>query len=196
MKKIIFAAMVMLAAAVAANGLATQLDYNVSFGTDGKAFVDINLGDVIWDPAGTPIIKVFHMQPGTPGGTIILRETFHVGGNVPLTDWDEQLMVPDAAQGWVVSPDNDKLFWEDGLSGIGNAPWSNQPGNWSIDHPNDLAVFDFIPPAAPSTNVQISKEILVPGGMPTFAVFEWPTVPEPTIGLAGLGLLALIRRKK
>ena len=195
MKKLIIVTMVAAVMAIAANVLATQYDFNVVFGSDGNAYVDINLGDVIWDPTGGPIIKVFKMQPGTTGGTLHLRETFHVGGNVPLTDWDEQLMVIDAVGLWMVSPDYDNLLWEDGTLG-GNAPWSNQPGNWSIDHPNDLAVFDFVPPAVPSTNVQISKEILVPAGMATFAVFEWPTVPEPTIGLIGMGLLALRRRKK
>ena len=196
MKKLIFATMLVTVMAFAANVLAVQYDLNVVFGADGTAPIDIDLGDVAWDPTGDPIIKVFHMQPGTTGGTILLREWFHVGGNIPLTDWDEQLMVLDATGQWVVSPDNDNLFWEDGLSGVGNAPWANQPGNWTIDHPNDLAVFDFNPPAVPSTNVLISKEIIVPAGIEHFAVFEWPTVPEPTLGFAGLGMLLLRRRKK
>ena len=198
MKKLIFAAMVMAVIAVIANAQAVQYSFTYDFGADGIAVVDVDLGDVAWDPTGGPIIKVFDTDPATPGGILHLHETFHVGGNVPFTDWDEQLMVWDPLiAGWVVSSPTDKLEWGTGSNGAA-APTANQPGNWSLDPLTDLLVFDFVPPVVPSTLVTIDKEILVPDGFGRFAVFEWPTVaiPEPTIGLAGLGMLALIRRKK
>jgi len=196
MKKLFIAAMVVAVFAVITNAQAVQYDFTYDFGADGTAWVDIDLGDVTWDPTAGPIIKMFNTDPGTPGGILHLHEIFHVGGNVPLTDWDEQLMVWDpVVNGWVVSSDTDKLEWGNGVNGAG-APNANQPGNWSIDQPTDLIVFDFVPPAVPSTLVEIDKEIIVPGGFGRFAVFEWPTVPEPSIALVGISMLLLRRRKK
>jgi len=124
-----------------------------------------------------------------------LVETFHWHQPPPMTDWDEQLMVPDGADGWAVSPDDDDLWWGDGVNS-GNPPQSNQPGNWDIDHPTDLARIIFNPPVQPSTMVTITKDILVPQGMQRFAVFEWPTIPEPSLVLLALGLLGLKLRRK
>ena len=158
-------------------------DINLTGVTPGQPF-DIDLGDVIWDPNGGPIIKQFSV---TGPGDITWTETIHVGGTVPWTDWDEQIMVPDGTGGWMPSPDNDLLEWISPTT-------VNQPSDVTDVEAIDLLVIDFFPPLLPSTILQITKTISVPNQM-TFQIWEWPTIPEPSMALMGIGLLALIRRK-
>ena len=150
--------------------------------------------DAFWDPNGEPIIKVFT----TDGlaGVVTLTETIHNSGTVAWTDWHEQLLVRDSAgTGWLPSPETDNLWWGDGVN-PGNAGQSNPPGTVSVDHPNDIISFWF-PPVLPSQYLVITKDILIPAGMQTFAIAEWPTVPEPSVMvLAGFGVLALLKRRK
>ena len=158
-----------------------------SHGFNGDtAFVE--LGDVWWDPNMPPIWKIFNTDG--VGGIIHLTETFHVAGTVPFTDWDEQLMVLDATGAWVPSPETDGLIWTGGHS--------NPPGTVTIDQPNDIIVIAWQPGLPPSTNVTIQKDIFVPDGLRTFAVAQWPTVPEPSLlsisGMAVFGILMYRRR--
>ena len=191
------AMLVLIGAPMAAQATVT----GVSMGGHGSAVinadgsVDISM-DAAWDPSAGPIIQIF----GTDGqpGIIHLTETIHNSGTVPWTDWHEQLLVRDAdGTGWVPSPDTDNLWWGDGFN-AGNAPNTNPPSTWAVDHPNDVMSFWFpTTPVFPSQFLVITKEILVPEGMTTFAIAEWPTVPEPSIMvLAGFGVLALLKRRK
>lgn len=154
------------------------------------ATVQIDLGDVAWGDSAGPIIKKFTM---TGAGNITLVETIHVSGTVAWTDWDEQIMVPGPVAGtWVPSPDTDLLEWIAPVTVVGaGAGWT-----WTDDEPNDILVIDFNPPVVPSTDLTITKTIANPNGVPVFQIWEWPTVPEPSIALVGIGLLGLMRRKK
>ena len=168
-------------------------DSFVQISADGTVNIEL---DAYFDPYGPPILKIFTTN-GQPG-IITLTETIHNSGTVPWTDWHEQLLVPGAdGTGWVPSPDTDNLRWGDG-NNPGNAPNTNPPSTWAVDHPNDVMSFWFpTTPVFPSQFLVITKEILVPEGMTTFAIAEWPTVPEPSMMLlAGFGLLALLKRRK
>ena len=194
----VLALVVILSAPMAAQATVT----GVSMGGHGTAqinadgSVDINM-DAAYDPSGGPIIKIFSTD-GQPG-TITLTETIHNSGTVPWTDWHEQLLVPGAdGTGWVPSPDTDNLWWGDPNVNGGQQAHSNPPSTVQIDHPSDVIEFYFpTTPVFPSQTLTITKDILVPEGMTTFAIAEWPTVPEPSIMvLAGFGVLALLKRRK
>jgi len=160
----------------------------------GPDSVEITI-DTFYDPDAPPIIKVFELDG--VGGIIHLVENIHVGGGTPWTDWHEQLLVPDGAGGWMVSPDSDNLWWGDPTRNDGEPATSNPPSNIGIDHPSDLIGFWFDCPLVPSSFITITKDILVPEGMQTFAIAEWPTVPEPSLMVVfGVGLLALLKRSK
>ena len=159
----------------------------------GPNMVEIFL-DIGYDPDAGPVKKVFNTDG--MGGIITLVENIHVGPGPCWTDWHEQLMVLNAAGDWVVSPDTDNLWWGNGVNG-GDPATSNPPADIQLDHPRDLLAFYWVCPLPPSTNITITKDILVPEGMQTFAVWQWPTIPEPSVMLlAGLGLLALLKRRK
>jgi len=173
----------------------------VSMGGHGTAGINADGSvtsqmDAAWDPNGGPIIKVFSTDG--KAGIITLTETIHNSGTVAWTDWHEQLLVPgESGTGWVPSPDTDNLWWGDG-NNPGNEPNTNPPSTWDVDHPNDVMSFWFpATPVHPSQFLVITKDILVPEGMTTFAIAEWPTVPEPSVMvLAGFGVLALLKRRK
>jgi hypothetical protein len=181
-----------LLAAFSAFPVLIGFDVTSPYGTPGHQFTGdtaiAELGDVWWSPTAPPIWKIFTTD-GT-GGTIHLSETFRVSGDVPFTDWDEQLMVQDGTGGWVPSPETDGLIWLGGQS--------NPPGTVTIDEPNDIIVIKWQPPLPPGTNVLIQKDIFVPEGIRTFAVAQWPTVPEPSMyafgGIALLGMLVVKRK--
>jgi PEP-CTERM motif len=168
------------------------IDYEIYL-DEGASVVEVNLGDVAYDPDGPPILKVINLDNV---GVITLVETFNVTGSVPFTDWDEQLMT--ATWGpfntWVLSSSTG-FEWGDGTNGA-NAPTASVPYTWEIDHSIDFCVINFDQPVQPSETVTITKQILIPEGRTYFVVVEWPTVPEPgSMALIGVGLLAMIRKK-
>jgi len=193
----VLALFVLLCAPMAAQATVTGVSMGghgtADISADGSVTIEM---DAAYDPTGDPIIKIFSTD-GQPG-IITLTESIHNSGTVPWTDWHEQLLVKSAdGTGWVPSPDTDNLWWGDGIN-AGKAPSTNPPGTWAVDHPNDVMTLWFPKtPVFPSQKLIITKEILIPEGMTTFAIAEWPTVPEPSVMLlAGFGVLALLKRRK
>ena len=145
---------------------------------------------IVADPNGDPIMKV--IETDGSGGTIPLTELLTIDPGPSLADWHEQLMVFTALGGWVESPDDDGLYWEwvsvvDPVLPI------------TVSNTGDLASMVWGDPLPPGTSIHIEKGIVVPAGMQTFAIMEWPTViPEPaTLSLVAAGaVLALLRRRK
>ena len=193
MRSFMFLAMFLFVVFVASSAFPVIIGVDVSspYGPVGVQFggdiAELNFGDVWWDPSIPPIWKYF-----TTDGTetiIHLLEAFHVSGDVPFTDWDEQLFVQDATGGWVPSPDTDGLEW------LGAQ--SNPQGTVTIDQPNDIIVIEWNPALPPCTDVVIQKEIFVPEGIRYFAIAQWPTVPEPSmLVLGGISLLGLLAYKR
>ena len=192
MKKFLVVAVFCFSIILAGEALATDVAGGPYQGTVVNGYIDFDLGTVIWDPEAPPIIKIINTD-GT-AQTVTLVENIHVGGPIPWTDWDEQLMVSDGAGGWVYSPDDDELEWVAPVT-VAGLP-AGTTCDWNDNEPIDLLVINFNPPLPISTQLTITKTIFVPEGMNQFAVFEWPTVPEPSIALMALGLLALRFRKK
>jgi len=88
-----------------------------------------------------------------------------------------------------ISPD-DGLVWLNGQS--------NPLGTVTIDGTIDKVVIKWDPAQQPGTDVFIQKDIYVPEGITTFAISEWPTVPEPSmLALGGISLIGMLtlRRK-
>jgi len=166
-------------------------------------------GWVVADPAGNPIpveldptgpvwSKSFTGPNGGPfaqpafGPPLSVMEVLTVSGNLPWTDWHEDVVGIDASgtldPGWV---------WTNPFVLVNGVPAAgltvNGVGTSSLDF--------YFNPIAPGSLVQIRKA-LVYNGLPgttfigTLAIHEYPT-PEPaTLGLAGLGSLLFLRRRR
>ena len=169
------------------------------FGGD-QASIELN---VAYLPDAEPIFKIFNVC-GT--GTIILTELITVTGDVPLTDWHEQLYVLDG-DNWVPATDSDDLMWGNTNSqnpgNTGNDPVVIPAAQVTIDEPTTLLSVYFDEPVLVGQTIEIHKEILVPLELQNsmFAIVEWPTIeiPEPAsmfIAAAGLFVSRFRRRKQ
>ncbi|MGB9626102.1 MAG: PEP-CTERM sorting domain-containing protein [Phycisphaerae bacterium] len=200
-------------AVVSASLLAAQAALAQGVGNIGSLptqFVTTNPpnGWVVADPAGGPIpvelnpsgpqwSKAFTGPNGGPfaqpafGPPLPVTEVLVVSGNLPWTDWHEDVIGVDASglpdPGWV---------WANPFILVNGAP----PAGLSIVGAGTGSLSFFFNPVAPGSLVQIRKE-LVYNGLPgttfigTLAIHEYPT-PEPaTIGLLAVGGLAMLRRR-
>jgi hypothetical protein len=149
----------------------------------GKSFVGPNGGNFFYPPtSGT--------NPPLP-----VTEVLQVAGNLPWTDWHEDVMgidqfgFPDP--GWSWGPNTTILIG--GLPAPGLTFTGVGTGNLSF----------FFNPVLPGTTINVRKE-LVYTGLPgatfvgTLAVHEYPTgVPEPgTLAILGLGATLAVRHRR
>ncbi len=143
----------------------------------GKSFVGPNGGPFVQPALG----------PGLP-----VTEVLQVAGNLPWSDWHEDVIGIDVTgqpdPGWV---------WTNPFILVNGLP----PSNLSITGAGTSSLSFFFDPVPPGSIVQIRKQ-LVYNGIPgtafvgTLAVHEYPT-PEPaTMGLMGLGSVVLWRRRR
>lgn len=165
-------------------------------------------GWIVADPAGGPIpvelnpsgpqwSKAFTGPNGGPfahpafGPALPVQEFLVIGGNLPWTDWHEDVMGIDANgtpdPGWV---------WANPTLLVGGLP---APG-LTVTGAGTNSINFYFNPLAPGTSVIIRKQ-LVYNGLPgtvfngTLAIHEYPT-PEPaTVGLLAVGALAMLRRR-
>ncbi len=125
------------------------------------------------------------------GPPLPVTEVLQVAGNLPWTDWHEDVMGIDASgapdPGW--SWANPSIL----VNGVA-------PSGLSITGAGTNNLSFFFNPVAPGSIVQISKD-LVYSGIPgttfigTLAIHEYPT-PEPaTLGMLALGSLTVLRRR-
>lgn len=148
------------------------------------------------NPAGPAWSKNFTGPNGGPfvqpalGAPLPVRETLLVIGNLPWTDWHEDVMGIDASgapdPGW---------SWANPVLLVNGLP---APGLTTSLSGGNLSFF--FNPVAPGSIVTIQKD-LVYNGIPgtafigTLAIHEYPT-PEPaTMGLLGIGSLLVWRRR-
>ena len=120
---------------------------------------------VIRDPNGQPWFKDLATQPGQvvlPGSIFKVHEQLVVGGNLPWSDWHEQILTP----GWEWLAASSFLANNVSAPGLGI---TTTPGTSSIGGSIDYT-FNSL---APGTLVDIQKALLYSGaGLP---------VPPPTV---------------
>ncbi len=129
-----------------------------------------------------------------PGSVFKVHELLVVGGNLPWSDWHEQILTP----GWEWLPASNLLG--NGVPAPGLTV-STTPGTSSVGGSIDYTFGTL----APGTLVDITKAIEYSGaGLPvppppffgSVRVAEFPT-PEPaTLSLLAMGGLALLRRRQ
>ena len=146
----------------------------------GKNFTGPNGGTFFYPPTSAS-------NPALP-----VTELLQVAGNLPWTDWHEDVIAVDASglpvPGW---------SWANPTLLVGGLP---APG-LSITGAGTGSLSFFFNPLAPGTIVDIRKDLVYngPAGAVfngTLAIHEYPT-PEPaTIGLLALGGLTLLRRRR
>jgi len=171
---------------------------NVGYEIDGhEVLIEMT---VQYDPAAEPIFKRFTTNGNS--GIIHLTEIIHVEGDIPLTDWHEQLYTSECGE-WEVSSDDDGLWWGNPNSpngdNDGEFPVVDPPAHVEIDEDEDMVSVYFIEPVEAGFDIRIEKDILVPYECREyeFAVVEWPTaVPEPSLMLVAAGIMATRLRRR
>ena len=175
---------------------------DVAYQIDGNE-VTIEM-DVWYEEGAEPIFKEF--STNGKSGIIHLTEIIHVQGDIPLTDWHEQLYMKKCDE-WVVSSDNDGLWWGNSTSSHdgndGDFPVVEPEAEVVINEDQDMVNVFFVNPVEGGFDIRIEKDILVPYECRAyqFAIAEWPTadppIPEPSMAIVLLtGLLTRRLRRK
>ncbi len=147
----------------------------------GKSFTGPNGGPFLYPPT----------SPSNP--PLNVSEMLQVAGNLPWTDWHEEVIGIDVAGapdfGW---------SWANPFILVNGQPATGL----SITGVGTNTLSFFFDPVAPGSIVQIRKELVYTGNpgavfAGTLAVHEYPTgVPEPaTLGLLGVAALCVLRRR-
>ena len=152
--------------------------------------------DIAYDAAAGPIVKVFQITSPVYHHLHIV-EYLEVAGPA-IHDWHQILMVPDGEGGWTPSGNYDDLWWS---CRAGVTPWPDvTPAPSSIDVvnvPDDTLTVYWDEGLPDGTQIILDFWVTVPADLTTFAIFQYPTTPEPaTAALLGLGLAALWRRRR
>ena len=134
------------------------------------------------------LTEIIHVSGYTTGGTVGAPDIIP---SIPFTDWHEELWVINEAGGWELSGPLDGLFW--------SSVECDTPGGTVIISEPVVDIYFDVPQQYCST-ITIRKDISVPGAYCdgyTFAIRQWPTIPEPgTMAMVAFGLLALRFRRK
>lgn len=196
------AAVMMASSGAYGQGVAPPLGGSVtSYPNIGGGWVIVDASGapqvVVRDPTGQPWYKDLQPLPGQvvlPGSVFKVHEQLIVGGNLPWSDWHEQILTP----GWEWLPSSALLANNVSAPGL---TVTTTPGNISIGGSIDYT-FNSLPPG---TFVDITKSLIYSGaGLPVppppffgpVRIAEFPT-PEPaTLSLLALGGIAMIRRRR
>lgn len=191
--------MAALPASVIAQGVGNlpALPTSFNLGTGGWQIVDATGGPVpvVRDPNGPPWIKSLNDPNGgplvaQPGFSSQVHEFLQVSGNLPWTDWHEDILDP----GWSWVP----VFINVNGGPASNLQIFNTPGTTTTGGSISY-VFD---PVFPGSTVEILKRLVFNAGVPgtvhigSVRVAEYPT-PEPaSLACLALGGLMLMRKRK
>ncbi|HVP12070.1 MAG TPA: PEP-CTERM sorting domain-containing protein [Phycisphaerae bacterium] len=189
---LVFAGSMLLAAGSAqAQGVGNPGQLPVAIPMNTSTGWDISNGatggpvPVVLDPLGPVWHKDLLPPPGAQifgGQTYTLHELLVVAGNLPWTDYHEDILTP----GWNWS---NPSFLVNGVVPTGFS-FVNSPGSISF----------FFNSIAPGSVVDIHKDLVysgpVPAVFPSISVNQYPT-PEPaSLGLLAISGLWLLRRRR
>lgn len=150
---------------------------------------------VVRDPNGPPWIKNLNGSGSAPlvaqpGFSAQVHEMLQVSGNLPWTDWHEDILSP----GWSWVP----VFFNVNGNPASNLQIANTPGS-PIAGGSISYVFD---PVLPGSTVEILKRLVFNAGIPgavhvgSVQVAQYPT-PEPaSLACLALGGIMLLRKRR